>query len=105
MVLKRQSEPKCISDIIKSLNIQYNVESEVNKQELLTKWKEIAGEKTAKYSYPKALTDKGIMIIVCKNSVVANEIFKNKNEINKKFSEEAEKAGINYFKYIKITYK
>ena len=36
----------------------------------------------AKYSSPKELTSDGILIVTCKNSVVANELFNSRIKLN-----------------------
>ena len=93
-----------LSDIIQNFRVQYNKEQIDNEGDFFSEWKSVVGEKLAQHSAPKKLTQDGILIISCTNSVVANEIFNAKDKINKKLKTIANNSGINCFKYIKITY-
>ena len=104
MSQKMQSDFETAADILKSLDFNYNNDFEEQKQMLFSKWNEFAGEKLAKYSKPTDLTDDGVMIVKCKNSVVANELFVKKTDINALIKNEAKKIGQMPFKYIRITY-
>ena len=101
---KMQSDFETAADILKSIDFNYNNNFEEQKQTLFSKWNAFVGEKIAKYSEPKDLTEDGIMLIKCKNSVVANEIFLKKTEINALIKGEAKKIGQIPFKYIRIIY-
>jgi predicted nucleic acid-binding Zn ribbon protein len=98
------SELENLSDILKSININYNPEYQAKTSVLLADWHSVVGEKLAKYSSPKSFTDDGVLLVSCKNSVVANELFILRQKINKLLLERAEKNNIHNFKYIKITY-
>lgn len=92
------------AEIIKTLGLSFNEDYENNLNVLFSQWPEIVGEKIAKYSAPSELTDDGVMIIKCKNSIVANEIFNLRIKINEEIKKRAKKREIHCFKYIKITY-
>lgn len=102
---KANSDFETVADIIKTLEFKYDADYETKKQELFSQWEIFVGEKLAKYSYPKELTDDGVMLIFCKNSVVANELFNMRIQINELIKKKAKKIGQITFKYIKITYK
>lgn len=92
------------ADILKTMKFTVDKDLSERVGNLFSKWSDIVGEKLAKYSTPKTLTNDGILIVSCKNSVVGNELFNSRIEINKKLKEKAEENQINFFKYIKITY-
>lgn len=100
--MKQNSELERIGDIIKTIAFEFDEDVEAKKQELMSKWGEVAGEKLFQYSAPVEIDDVGVMRIVCKNSVVSNELFNNRMEINKKLKSIAKGLGID-FKYIKLT--
>lgn len=104
MKQKKSSDFESVADILKTLELSYNVDYENSIQELFSYWKDFVGEKLAKYSSPKELTSEGVLIITCKNSVVANELFNLRMKINESIKKKAKKLGIDFFKYIKITY-
>lgn len=92
------------ADIIKSLNFTVQRDYSDKAEALFSEWEYVVGEKLAKYSKPKKLTEDGILIVSCKNSVVGNELFNSRIRINKILEEKAKKNHIDFFKYIKITY-
>lgn len=100
--MKKNSELERIGDIIKTIAFSFDEDIEAKKRELMSKWGEVAGEKLLKYSTPVDIDDVGVMRIVCKNSVVSNELFNNRIEINKKLKSIAKNLGID-FKYIRLT--
>lgn len=104
MKQNKQSDFETAAEILKAIDFNYDIDYEEKKCLLISKWKDIAGEKLAKYSEPKELTDDGILLITCQNSVVANELFIKKNEINTLIKSEAKKIGQIPFKYIRIMY-
>lgn len=92
------------ADIIKSLNFTVEKDFSGKVEALFAEWENVVGEKLAKYSKPKKLTEDGILIVSCKNSVVGNELFNSRIKFNKILKEKAKKNQIDFFKYIKITY-
>ncbi len=104
MNLQQETDFSTAADIIKSLGLTLNEEYEKKKAFLFEQWSEIAGQSVAKYSYPDKLTEEGVLIIKCKNSVVANEIFNLRTKINEEFRKRAKIINLGCFKYIKVTY-
>ncbi len=104
MTRNKQSDFETAAQIIKSLDLKYDNDYETNIQNLFDDWINIVGEKLAKYSSPKELTSDGILIVGCKNSVVANELFISRIKINEIIKKKAIKNNLGFFKYIKITY-
>lgn len=98
------SDFETAADIIKTIDFNYNGDFAEQKRMLFSKWGTFVGERLAKYSEPVDLTEDGVMLIKCENSVVANELFIKKNEINILLKREAKNTGQIPFKYIKITY-
>ena len=100
----KSSDFETVADILKTLDLKYNADYETKIQEFYSYWKEAVGEKMADYSEPKELTSDGVLIIGCRNSVVANEIFNSRIRINEKLKKKAKNLELRFFKYIKITY-
>ena len=92
------------ADIIKSLNFTVEKDFSDKVEALFAEWEDVVGKKLAKYSKPKKLTEDGILIVSCKNSVVGNELFNSRIKFNKILKEKEKKNQIDFFKYIKITY-
>lgn len=92
------------ADILKTLKFTVDADLSERVDRLFSEWTNIVGEKLAKYSTPKTLTNDGILIVSCKNSVVGNELFNSRMQINKILKEKAQENQIDFFKYIKITY-
>lgn len=92
------------AEIIKSLNFTIEKDFSDKVEALFAEWENVVGEKLAKYSKPKKLTEDGILIVSCKNSVAGNELFNSRIKFNAILRERAKKNQIDFFKYIKITY-
>lgn len=92
------------ADILKTLKFTIDKDFSEKVEALFAEWENVVGEKLAKYSKPKTLTDDGILIVTCKNSVVGNELFNSRIKINSVLKKKAQKNQIDFFKYIKITY-
>lgn len=101
---KRKTDFSTAAEIIKTLGLTFNADYENQVNFLLNQWSEIVGANISKYSEATELTEDGIMMIRCKNSVVANEIFGLRTKINAEIKQRAKKANVNCFKYIKIVY-
>jgi len=100
--MKQNSDIERVGDILKTISFNFDEEAELKKEELMSKWGDIVEEKFRKYSKPVRIDDFGVMSIICKNSVVSNELFCKRTVINEKFRVFAKALGIN-FKYIKLT--
>lgn len=101
---KQYNDFSTAAEIIELLDLKFDDKYEKKISELMDQWTDIVGERIAKYSEPQELTNDGIMIISCKNSIVANEIFNSRQTINEEIQKRAKKTDINTFKYIKIKY-
>jgi len=104
MTDNNNSDFETAAEILSTINLQYNDEYENKVEKLFSCWSGIVGESLAKFSNPRQFSSDGILFIKCSNSVVANEIFSIRTEINKKLKEEAKKIALDGFKYIRITY-
>jgi len=100
----KSSDFETVADILKTLDLKYNADYETKVQEFFSYWKEAVGEKLAEYSRPKELTSDGVLIIGCRNSVAANELFNSRIKLNEKLKKKAKNLELGFFKYIKITY-
>ena len=100
--MKQNSELERIGDILKTLKFNFDEDVESKKIELMSKWKEVVGEKLSQYSKPVKIDDSGVMQVSCKNSVVSNELFNQRVEINKKLKIHAKTLEVE-FKYIRLT--
>ena len=100
--MKRNSDLERVGDILKTISFDFDEDVEAKKAELMSKWGDIVEEKFLRYSKPVQIDDLGVMRIVCKNSVVSNELFSIRENINRKFRVFAKDLGLN-FRYIKLT--
>ena len=99
-----------IQEIISGLNFNYEANSALKKEEFLSSWKEIVGEKISKFSKLLDISDDNIATVVCADSFVANELFYEKDKIIAIMREKAENLGIeikdvvfNYKKWKELT--
>lgn len=99
--MKQKPEFERIGDILKTITFDFDEDIEAKKSELMSKWEEIVGEKLSKYSTPINLDDVGVMEIKCQNSIVSNELFGKRTEINEKLKKIAKEKEIN-FRYIRL---
>ena len=100
--MKQNSELERIGDIIKTIDFRFDEDIEAKKAELMSKWSETVEEKFLNYSKPVRIDDFGVMMIACKNSVVSNELFNKRMQINEKLKRFAKETGVE-FRYIKLT--
>lgn len=99
--MKQKSEPERIGDILKTITFDFDKDIETKKSELMSKWGEVVGEKLSQYSKPLNIDDFGVMEVQCQNSIVSNELFNKRIQINEKFKKYAQDSNIN-FRYIKL---
>lgn len=102
--MKQSSDFETAAEIIKTLDLSFDEDYENSLQKLFEQWNEVVGEKIAKYSKPKTLTDDGVLIVACDNSIAANELFSKREYVNKAMKKLAAELKIHGFRYIKITY-
>ena len=100
--MKQNSELERIGDILKTITFKFDEDVESKRTSLMSKWSEVVGEKLSQYSKPVKIDDLGVMQVSCKNSVVSNELFNQRIEINKKLKIHAKALEVE-FKYIKLT--
>ncbi len=75
-----------VHEIIDSFKDKLDISKSVKKNNLFKFWKKSVNSSIYKLSYPYSLTNDGILIISCKSSVVANEIFMQKQCIISKLN-------------------
>lgn len=92
------------AEILKTLNFTIDKDFSEKVDALFAEWENVVGKKLARYSKPKKLTEDGILIVSCKNSVVGNELFNSRIKINSILKKKAKENQIDFFKFIKITY-
>lgn len=100
--MKQNTEFEKIGDIIKTIKFDFDEDEETKKSELMSKWKDAVGEKLYQYSKPERVDEFGVMFVKCRNSVVSNELFSQRAEINGKLKKMAEEIKTQ-FRYIKLT--
>ena len=102
--MRQTSDFETAAEILKTLDLSFDDDYENNLEKLFGQWNDIVGEKIGKYSKPKTLTDDGILIVTCDNSIVANELVSKREFVNKKIKKLTAELKISGFRYIKITY-
>lgn len=93
-----------IEDVIKEITFNYNPNHEQNIENLACFWEEIIGNKISRFSKVLEISTDNILIIVCADSFIANELFFEKEKLIKKMNEKVQSMGIK-IKDIKFDYK
>ena len=70
-----------VEDILSSLKRKLQPKKQSKVLTLFFAWREIAGEKLAKFSKPIGLTKDKTLIVACKNAMISQELYLNKNRI------------------------
>ena len=86
-----------IDGVIADLLQNKDIKKAVTRSNLYRFWKSIVGEKFGEKSKPYSMIGGGVMVVVCANNVVAQELLYQKNMIIEKFSP--------YLKSLKINLK
>lgn len=89
-----------IQDILSTIEFKNEV-FEVDEKTLAETWKECVGEKIAEVSKPSNLSKDGVLTIACVNSLVANELYLERNNLLQILREKFENLGIE-IKVLKI---
>ena len=92
-----------IQDILSTMEIKKNI-SDVDEETLKENWKQCVGEKISGVSEPSNLSQDGVLTIVCANSLVANELYLERNNLLQIIREKFENLGIE-IKVLKIDTK
>ncbi len=92
-----------IQDILSTMELRKEF-SEVDEKLLLKTWKEAVGDKISEVSEPSNLSQDGVLTIVCANSLVANELYLERNNLLQIVREKFENLGIE-IKVLKIDTK
>ena len=100
--MKQNTEFEKIGDILKTITFDFDEDEEAKKSELMSKWEETVGNKLYQYSKPERIDEFGVMFVKCQNSVVSNELFSMRAEINSRLKKLAEEIKTQ-FRYIKLT--
>ena len=74
---------------------------EIDEKTLSETWKECVGEKIAEVSQLSNLSQNGVLTVICANSLVANELYLERNNLLQIIREKFENLGIE-IKAIKI---
>ena len=89
-----------IQDILSALELHKEV-SPIDEKTLAETWKQCVGEKISKVSEPSNLSQDGVLTIICANSLVANELYLERNNLLQIVREKFENLGID-IKVLKI---
>lgn len=103
MAKLNNSSFESIQDILSSLNLKKEV-SPVDEKILSETWKQCVGDKISTVSEPSNLSQDGVLTIVCANSLVANELYLERNNLLQIIREKFADLGID-IKVLKIDKK
>ena len=93
-----------LEDIIKTIDFNYDIGLQKNKELFCKYWAEIVGDNISQISKVYDIQSDGTVIIVCENSYVANELFMEKENLICKMIKKTENMGIT-IKDIKFDYR
>ena len=83
-----------LEDIIKTIDFNYNPDSQNIVNELNTLWREVVGNKISKYSKVYEISSDNNLTIICADSYISNELLFNKNKLIDFMNEKTKKLGI-----------
>jgi predicted nucleic acid-binding Zn ribbon protein len=86
-------DPRGLGDVMTALTSQLGWTEALAKSDLMEGWVELAGEETAKHSFPEAITD-GALIIRCDSTAWASQLGLLRSELLRKAAEHFPRAGI-----------
>ncbi|MDN4598002.1 DUF721 domain-containing protein [Leifsonia virtsii] len=79
-------DPKGVGDVLDSLTAQLGWTGNLAKSDLMSGWVELAGEETAKHSYPESVAD-GVLNIRCDSTAWARQLTSMRSLLLKKMAE------------------
>lgn len=79
-------DPRGLGDVVDALTIQLGWTGSLAKSDLMTGWIELAGEETAKHSFPEAIND-GALVIRCDSTAWAAQLGTMRTLLLKKMAE------------------
>ena len=83
-----------LEDIIKTIDFNYNPDSQNVVNELNALWREVVGNKISKYSKVYEISSDNNLTIICADSYISNELLFNKNKLIDFMNEKTKKLGI-----------
>ena len=83
-----------MKDIIKTIDFNYNPDSQNVVNELNALWREVVGNKISKYSKVYEISSDNNLTIICADSYISNELLFNKNKLIDFMNEKTKKLGI-----------
>ena len=83
-----------LEDIIKTIDFNYNPDSQNVVNELNVLWREVVGNKISKYSKVYEISSDNNLTIICADSYISNELLFNKNKLIDFMNEKTKKLGI-----------
>ncbi len=104
MVKLNNSSLNNLEDIIKGIKLNYDPKKETALETLSKNWIETIGNKISKFSKVYEITSDNILKVVCSDSIVANELYKEEEKILKNMNKKMAKTGIE-LKGIQFNYR
>ena len=83
-----------LEDIIKTIDFNYNPDSQNVVNELNALWREVVGNKISKYSKVYEISSDNNLTIICADSYISNELLFKKNKLIDFMNEKTKKLGI-----------
>ncbi len=83
-----------LEDIIKTIDFNYNPDSQNVVNELNALWREVVGNKISKYSKVYEISSDNNLTIICADSYISNELLFNKNKLIDFMNKKTKKLGI-----------
>ena len=90
----KYSNFESMKDIINQLDLKYDATIETNKQKFFDQWENIVGKKLSSVSKPIEINKNSVLVVACKNSFIANELFLAKNNFIELIEDKSKELGL-----------
>ncbi|MDR6972336.1 DciA family protein [Leifsonia shinshuensis] len=86
-------DPHGVGDVVDALAAQLGWTSALAQSDLLERWRELAGEETAKHAVPDQIVD-GVLVVRCESTAWATQLRMMRSELLAHIAERFPEAGI-----------
>ncbi|MFP3467205.1 DUF721 domain-containing protein [Leifsonia sp. SIMBA_070] len=91
-------DPHGVGDVVDALAAQLGWTSALAQSDLLERWRELAGEETAKHAVPDQITD-GVLVVRCESTAWATQLRMMRSELLAAIAERFPEAGIESIRF------
>ncbi|MGO4595841.1 DUF721 domain-containing protein [Leifsonia sp. 2TAF2] len=91
-------DPRGVGDVVDALAAQLGWTSALAQSDLLERWRELAGDETAKHAVPDQITD-GVLVVRCESTAWATQLRMMRSELLAQIAERFPEAGIESIRF------